>query len=87
MLIGDKLHNLEDLIGIKDCDGLSGPKEIMRRAEMQYDVVKDDLGNLDRSLDGYYAVKRTDNNHVFNIVRGNYEVIQTEEILNRLMKL
>ena len=36
----DKLHNLEDLIGIKDCDGLSGPKEIMRRAEMQYDVVK-----------------------------------------------
>lgn len=81
MLIGDKLHNLEDLIGIKDCDGLSGPKEIMRRAEMQYDVAKEDLGNLDRSLNGYYAVKRTDNNHVFNIVRGNYEVIQTEEIL------
>ncbi len=81
MLIGQTFHNLEDLIGIKDCDGLSGPDEIMRRADMQYDVVKQDLGELDGSLDGYYAVKRTDNDHVFNIVRRNYEVIQTRDIL------
>ena len=81
MLIGQTFHNLEDLIGIKDCEGLSGPDEIMRRAEMDYEVERDNLGRHDNSLKGFYAVKRSDNDHVFNIVRGNYEVIQTRDIL------
>ena len=82
MKIGDKIHNLEDLIGIKDCDGLNGPDQIVRRAGLDFDVYKDDLSKHDGNLDGFYAIKRSDSDRVFNIVRNNYQVIQTRETLD-----
>jgi len=81
MIINNTIHSLEDLIGIKDCDGLSGPDQIVQRAGMDYDVYKDSLEAHDPKLKGYYALKRNDTDDVFSIVKGNYEVIQTRDIL------
>ena len=81
MIINNAIHSLEDLIGIKDCDGLSGPDQIVSRAGMDYDVYKDSLEAHDPKLKGYYALKRNDTDDVFSIVKGNYEVIQTRDIL------
>ena len=75
MIINNTIHSLEDLIGIKDCDGLSGPDQIVQRAGMDYDVYKDSLEAHDPKLKGYYALKRNDTDDVFSIVKGNYEVI------------